>query len=183
MKILIVTDAWYPQVNGVVHTLDNTATILREKGHDVKVLSPEDFSLKFPLPGYSEIKLTVNLFGVGPKIWKYKPDAIHIATEGPLGWAARTYCQLRKIPFSTSYHTKFPEFVNARFPWIKEEWVYKIMRRFHRPSKMILVTTLSMQRELWARDFTSPMKVWSRGADTDLFHPDQRTHPIELYQQ
>lgn len=171
MKILIATDAWHPQVNGVVQTLDNTKKILEGRGVEVSVLSPQDFKVTFPLPGYNEIRLIANPFAVGAKIWKRKPNAIHIATEGPIGIAARMYCVRNNIPFTTSYHTKFPEFIHARLPFIKEEWVYKFMRWFHKPSKTILVTTPSMQRELWAKNFTAPLKVWTRGADLTLFHP------------
>lgn len=190
MKILIVTDAWYPQVNGVVETLHKTKFTLLERGIMVDMLTPQDFRFTFPLPGYKEIRLIANPFSVGAKIWRCKPNAIHIATEGPIGVAARMYCVRNKIPFTTSYHTKFPEFIHARLPFIKEEWVYKFMRWFHRPSKTILVTTESMRRELAEKGFTAPLKVWSRGADLKLFNPNKNTlyamddyprHPVLTY--
>jgi glycosyltransferase involved in cell wall biosynthesis len=174
MKILIASDAWYPQVNGVVHTLDNVKKILEQRGHKISMLTPDKFKLTFPLPGYNEIRLIANLFSVGTKIWKEKPDAVHIATEGPIGLATRIYCSNRNIPFTTSYHTKFPEFIHARIPWIKEEWVYKFMRWFHKPSKTVLVTTDSMKQELKDHKFTAPLTVWTRGADLDLFDPSLR---------
>lgn len=177
MKILIATDAWYPQVNGVVHTLDNVRRSLERSGQQISILSPQDFNVTFPLPGYKEIRLIANPLSVGPKIWKRKPDAIHIATEGPIGLATRMYCVRNKIPFTTSYHTKFPEFIHARVPWIKEEWVYKYMRWFHKPSKTVLVTTPSMMKELRAKEFRNDFRVWTRGADLELFHPSNYHMP------
>lgn len=173
MKILIVTDAWFPQVNGVVRTLSTVAEELREMGHRVEVISPDSFKT-IPCPTYPEIRLA--LF---PKIRikrileEFKPDAIHIATEGPLGWAARRLCLRRGLPFTTSFHTKFPEYIHARFR-VPVRWGYALMRRFHRPSKGVMVATRSLAKTLEGVGFDN-IKMWTRGVDTDLFQPRDKT--------
>jgi glycosyltransferase involved in cell wall biosynthesis len=170
-KVLIVSDAWEPQVNGVVSTLKKTIEPLERWGDCVVTITPEDFNLRIPLPSYPEIKIALNVWSVGTMIQRHDPDAIHIATEGPIGLAARNFCTGHKIPFTTSYHTKFPEYVNKRWPLIPLEWGYKFVRWFHRDSERILVTTPSMQEELIANGFDNNIVVWNRGADLELFHP------------
>lgn len=169
MKVLIVTDAWFPQVNGVVRTLSTVRDELVAMGHAVEVISPDRF-LSLPCPTYPEIRLALL---PGRKLRRlaeaFGPDAIHIATEGPLGWAARRWCLRRKLPFTTSFHTRFPEYVHARFR-VPVSWGYAVMRRFHRPSHGVMVATPSLRRELEARGFRN-LKRWTRGVDLDLFKP------------
>jgi len=184
MKILIVTDAWYPQVNGVVRTLDTVRRELITLGHEVAVISPDGFST-IPCPTYPEIRLA--LFPrrrVGRAIEAFAPSAIHIATEGPLGWAARAYCRRRGRPFTTSLHTRFPEYVHARFR-LPVAWGYSVLRRFHRPAEGVMVATPSMRGVLRARGFDN-LKSWSRGVDTALFRPRDKNfladeRPISMF--
>lgn len=167
-KILIVTDAWAPQVNGVVTTLQTVIGHLREQGHDVKVVSPDMFNT-VPLPVYPEIKLA--LF---PKrkmvrlIDEFEPDCIHIATEGPLGWAARAICLKNSWHFTTSYHTKFPEYAHAsaRIPM---RVGYSVVKRFHSKSAAMMVATKTLEDDLAQRGFTNAV-TWTRGVDTKLFN-------------
>lgn len=174
MKILIVTDAWFPQVNGVVTTLSNVGSALERRGHAVKYLTHQDFRT-FPLPTYKEIRLAWDVWNVGPKIREFDPDAIHIATEGTLGIAARIYCGRHNIPFTTSYHTKTPEYIKARAKFVPLSWGYAFMRWLHKPSSTILVTTQSVKEELteWGFD-ESKLVVWSRGVDHEVFNPSRR---------
>ncbi len=185
MKILLVTDAWFPQVNGVVRTLSTVADELREMGHAVEVVSPDRFRT-IPCPTYPEIRLA--LFpktGIKRVIDSFGPDAIHIATEGPLGWAARRLCLRRKLPFTTSFHTKFPEYVHARFR-VPVRWGYALMRRFHGPSKGVMVATRSLAETLEGVGFDN-IKMWTRGVDTALFRPREkalfgnRDRPVFLF--
>lgn len=175
MKILFVTDAWKPQINGVVTTLIQNGKELEKLGWEVDYLTPDDYRFKIPLPTYSEIKLAVDVWRTGKLLIQKKPDFVHIATEGPIGFSARRWCERHNISFTTSYHTKMPEYVHARASFIKPEWVYAVLRWLHRPSKTILVTTESMKKELEEHGFTAPIKVWGRGVDTDIFHPHHRT--------
>lgn len=173
MKILIVTDAWYPQVNGVVRTLDEIAKILRNQEHEVEFLTPDQFKT-FPTPSYPEIKMAWNVWTLAKKIRTINPDAIHIATEGTLGVAARFFCAWNKIPYTSSYHTKLPEYIHIRYPLISESLVYCFLRWLHRESKAILVTTPSMLRELTEHNFKPRIVVWNRGADYNVFNPSHR---------
>ena len=169
MRLLIVSDAWYPQVNGVVRTLDTTAHHLRLDGHAVEVIGPDRFRT-VPLPTYREIQLAI-----APKrrlrslVDDFKPQAVHIATEGPLGWAMRSICRRRGWPFTTSFHTQFPEYV-----WLRTRvpmgWTYGLMRRFHRAAARTMVATPTLENRLRERGFQSLVR-WTRGVDTDLFHP------------
>ena len=169
LRILLATDAWMPQVNGVVRTLNTLRGELLRLGHTVEVLEPSKFRT-FPLPSYPEIRVAI-----GPArrarqiIDAFAPDAIHIATEGPIGWAARGYCLARKLPFTTSFHTRFPEYLHARtkFPIA---WSYNVLRNFHWPAAAVLVTTNSLKRELEGRGFRN-IRIWVRGVDTELFKP------------
>src|SRR5258705_10488797 len=168
MRILLVSDAWAPQINGVVVTLRNTVAWLQRWGHEVVVLSPEGFKT-MPMPTYPEIPLA--LFP-GAKVARIidetEPDAIHIATEGPLGIAARAHCVKKRIAFTTAYHTCFPEYVRPRFG-VPLAITYAWLRRFHAPSSAILVATPAIRALLEARGFRN-IADWSRGVDTDLFH-------------
>jgi glycosyltransferase involved in cell wall biosynthesis len=184
MRIVIVTDAWHPQVNGVVRTLSRTREELSRLGHEVHVLSPDLFR-NLPCPTYPEIRLAVL-----PKrkltatIDALQPAAIHISTEGPLGQAARRYCLKRGLPFTTAYHTRFPEYIQARFR-VPLSLSYRALRRFHGRAHGVMVATPSMQRELESRGFVR-LKRWSRGVDTELFRPRDKAfldlpRPIHLY--
>ncbi|WP_041042259.1 glycosyltransferase family 4 protein [Paramagnetospirillum magnetotacticum] len=169
MRILVVTDAWLPQVNGVVRTLDTLRAELERTGHQVVMVTPDRFR-SLPCPTYPEIRLA---FKPGRKlaamIEAAQPCAIHIATEGPLGWAARRYCLRRKIPFTSAYHTKFPEYIKARFG-VPLPISYAVMRRFHDASSRVMVATQGIESELAGRGFSNIAR-WSRGVDTELFRP------------
>ncbi len=173
MRILLVTDAWDPQVNGVVRTLKRVIAECEEMGHVFEIVSPADGFRTVPLPTYSEIRLAV---GVRRKIEErfndFEPEAVHIATEGTLGLAARAMCLKLKHPFSTSYHTRFPEYVAARLP-LPVSAGYSYVRWFHKYSGKVMVATPSMRDELERRRFINVVS-WSRGVDTDLFHPAKR---------
>lgn len=174
MKIAICTDAWTPQVNGVVTTLTRTSEELRKAGHEVEVFSPASGFLTFPLPSYPEIRLP--LFPrrrLGRLLDAFAPDCVHIATEGTLGLAARAHCRRRGWRFTTSYHTQFPEFVNARLPFIKVEFIYRFLRWFHGAAEKTMVATPHMRDQL-ARFGFSKLGMWGRGVDTALFSPQKR---------
>ncbi len=170
--ILVVTDAWRPQLNGVVHTLEELARSMAEEGIEVIFLTPEKFAT-VPLPSYPEIRLALtSKRQVLAEIEAIAPDYIHIATEGPLGMAARRACLQRRLPFTTAYHTRFPEFISARLP-IPESWSYWWLRRFHNSGQGMMVATKSLGAEMAARGFTR-IKRWSRGVDTKQFDPAKR---------
>ncbi|MDE2623857.1 MAG: glycosyltransferase family 1 protein [Betaproteobacteria bacterium] len=167
MKIMIVTDAWEPQVNGVVRTLKNTRRELEALGHQVEFLTPLEFRT-LPCPTYPDIRLSL-LPGtaVRRRIRAFAPDALHIATEGPLGMAARA-CALRDgLPFTTAYHTRFPEYVKARFA-IPLSWTYTFLRWFHGPSRAVMAPTPVVVRDLESYGFRNVV-LWSRGVDLDIF--------------
>jgi glycosyltransferase involved in cell wall biosynthesis len=173
MQILIVTDAWLPQINGVVVTLQNTVRELEGMGHRVRLLTPLAFRT-VPLPTYPEIRLAVRpLQEVARMIDELDPDAIHIATEGPLGLAARRHCLRRRRPFTTAYHTQFPEYIHARCR-LPLGLTYRWLRWFHRPAKAVMCGTPEILRRLVARGFGNAT-LWSRGVDAELFGPDERT--------
>jgi glycosyltransferase involved in cell wall biosynthesis len=175
MRILLATDAWEPQVNGVVRTLTRTVAECREMGHEVEVISPDQFKT-FPLPTYPEIKLAMGVYEPLQERFKsFEPEAIHIATEGPIGFAARRICLDWKLPFTTSYHTKFPEYVAARLP-LPVSAGYAYMRWFHKPSGRLMVATPTMRDELAKHGFRN-ISPWSRGVDTEVFNPAKRGHP------
>lgn len=170
LRILIVTDAWKPQVNGVVRTLDTLGQHLEKYGNTVYYISPDMFRT-FPLPTYSEIKLALAPYRQIARIINvFQPDAIHIATEGPLGMAARRFCVRHEHPFTTSFHTRFAEYVNARTA-IPVDWGYKFLRWFHKPSSAVMVATPTLQRELEDKGFHN-LRIWSRGVDLGLFSPE-----------
>lgn len=171
MRILIATDAWHPQVNGVVRTLSHVAECMRDAGHEVTFLTPQG-RRNIGLPSYPEIRLAfVRQREIAQLIGRFQPDAIHIATEGPIGWAIRRYCQKHGVPFTTSYHTRFPEYVTARLPIPGVlAMAYSIVRRFHRPSKAVLTPTAAITQVLQENRFVN-VKTWTRGVDHDLFKP------------
>jgi glycosyltransferase involved in cell wall biosynthesis len=174
MKLAIVTDAWSPQVNGVVTTLQRTAQCLEALGHAVTVFSPLEHRT-IPCPTYPEIRLALwpqRRLAAG--LDELAPDAIHVATEGPLGMAAVRYCDARGLAFTTSYHTQFPQYVRKRLP-IPEEWTYALLRRHHGRAQRTLVATEQQRRDLQAHGFANVV-LWSRGVDTALFCPVGRDH-------
>ena len=170
MRILIVTDAWRPQVNGVVRTLEALGQELSAMGHRVHFCTPENHTT-VPLPTYPEIRLA--LFPratVLRELDEFQPDAIHIATEGPMGLSARSICLERGYHFTTSFHTRFPDYVHARFPFIPESAVYGALRTFHAPAHATMVSTMSLKRELEIHGFHR-VALWSRGVDVELYRP------------
>jgi glycosyltransferase involved in cell wall biosynthesis len=184
MRILIVSDAWFPQVNGVVRTLSTVAGELRMLGHDVCVIGPHRFRT-VACPTYPDIRLAVDAHRKLPRlIDAYGPDAIHISTEGPLGFAARRYCRRRGLAFTTAYHTKFPEYIEAR-TGIPPSWTYRVMRWFHASASRVMVSTGSIESELRRNGFDNIVR-WSRGVDTMLFRPRDKSlfrtvRPVALY--
>lgn len=183
MRILLVSDAWLPQVNGVVTSLQSLIGELRELGHEVKLLSPADFRAR-PCPTYPEIPLVWDLWRVGPAIRAFRPDCVHLATEGPLGWAARHWLTRRGMAFSTAIHTRFPEYVHTRWPWLPLRWGYALLRTFHRPSRAVLVSTARLREEF--RHWRLPrLAIWRKGVDTRLFAPlrerSKPERPVFLY--
>ena len=186
MRILIVTDAWLPQVNGVVRTLNAVIRELTAKGHDVRTINPDNRP-SWPMPFYSEISLTRTSVGdLMREIAAIMPDVIHIATEGPLGWTARRACLRHGWRFTTGFHTRFAEYAAARIPLpgvLNAGW--RVLRQFHKPSQAVMVPTKSIGDELDKRHFTN-VKVWTRGVDRSLFREYPRDHlklqrPIVLY--
>jgi len=169
VRILFITDAWHPQINGVVRTLSTTGRELEKMGHTVRFIGPDQFRT-MSLPGYAEIKVAL-LPGrrLERLMLEFKPQAIHIATEGPLGWAARGICRRRGFQFTSSYHTCFPEYLAERLP-VPIDWTYAILRRFHGASAAVMVATPSITQTLTARGFGN-LRRWTRGVDTDLFRP------------
>jgi glycosyltransferase involved in cell wall biosynthesis len=172
-RILIVTDAWRPQINGVVRTLESLAAELRRRGHEVSFLTPEKF-WTVPVPTYPEIRLSLASRGaVFLAMARARAHHIHIATEGPLGLLARRFCLERQRAFTTSFHTRFPEYVSSRLP-LPEEWSYGYLRWFHAPAVHTMVPTPSLRDELAARDF-GHLTLWGRGVDGDRFRPGPAT--------
>lgn len=172
MRIMIVTDAWSPQVNGVVTTLRNTITELERMGHAVRIVEPAAFRT-IPCPTYPEIRLAVGAArGVARAIESFDPDAVHVATEAPLGIAARRHCLRTGRPFTTAFHTQFPEYVYARFR-LPVALTYAWLRRFHRPAATVMVATPEIYHRLEGRGFSN-LSYWTRGVDTELFRPAPR---------
>ena len=173
MKILVATDAWHPQVNGVVRTLARMADEAPALGATIQFLTPDLF-WNVPLPSYPEIQLALpRSREIEHRIAAIGPDAIHVATEGPIGHAVRRYCRDRGWPFTTSFHTRFPEYIADRLP-VPAEWTcaftWAWLRRFHAAAAATLAATPSLAAELTSRGFGN-VKVWTRGVDLDLFHP------------
>ena len=172
MRILIVTDAWHPQINGVVRTLDRLAYDAGRLGHSIEFLTPQNYPTA-PLPGYPEIQLALATpQAVADAIETHNPDALHISTEGPLGWLARHWAIKVNRPFTTCYHTRYPQYISARYP-IPESVTYGVMRYFHNAGVATMVATPSLQTELLDQGFNRCL-IWSRGVDADLFNPQAR---------
>jgi len=187
VKLALVSDAWAPQVNGVVRTLQTTVGRLRERGWGVETITPDQFRT-VPCPSYPEIRLAI---GAGREIARrltaFDADAVHIATEGPLGWAARRWCLDRAMPFTTSFHTRFPDYVALR-TGLPASWFWPIIRHFHAPAVRIMVASAMLADEL-AEQGLRKTHLWSRGVDLDLFTPTASSlpamagllHPVQLY--
>jgi len=169
MKILVATDAWRPQVNGVVRTYERLREEAAPLDAEIIFLTPGEFST-VPCPTYPEIRLSLPGYGyIGRRMREIGPDAVHIATEGPLGWMTRSHCLRKGIPFTTSFHTRFPDYISSRFS-LPESWIWWLLRGFHNAGAGIMVATPSLGRELEDRGFQSILS-WTRGVDTDLFRP------------
>lgn len=167
-KLVIVTDAWHPQVNGVVRTLAKCCELMTERGYEVIVISPQDYR-SFPCPTYPEIRLAMTTpSAFQRKLIDLQPDYVHIATEGPLGFMARRACMKMGWSFTTSFHTRFAEYVRDRFP-IPLSWTYSFLRKFHNAASHTLVPTQSILTDLHSRGFTG-LELWTRGVDRRLFH-------------
>src|SRR5712672_4193567 len=167
--ILVATDAWHPQVNGVVRTLTMMAEAAKAFGVDVGFLTPKSFNT-FAMPSYRDLRVALPYPAkIARLIAEARPDSIHIATEGPIGLSVRRHCRQQRLPFTTSFHTRFPEYVSARSP-IPESWVWRALRWFHRPSQAVMAATPALSAELRMRGFSNVV-LWSRGVDTSLFHP------------
>ncbi|NTJ43023.1 glycosyltransferase family 1 protein [Agrobacterium larrymoorei] len=178
-RITIVTDAWHPQVNGVVRSIENTNAELERMGVEVCMVTPQSFH-SVPCPTYPEIRLSVAGYRrVSKEIEKSQPSYVHIATEGPLGFMARRWCIKHGMRFSTSYHTRFPEYVAARFP-IPESWLYAFVRWFHNGGSACMVATPSLESELQSKGVRN-LRRWSRGIDSSLFRPGEKLpQPFDL---
>ncbi len=195
MKVLIISDAWHPQINGVVRTYEHICEEMENMGYKIEVIGPADFSTCVPMPFYPEIKLVIRPYKQLKRIINdFSPDKIHIATEGPLGWAARKYCIDNNIAFSSCYHTQFPDYVAKRFAWlipslydVVHRQAIKIVRHFHAPSNNLMVATKSLEIQLLKWGFNNPIKPLSRGVNIDIFYPGEKTilkeikTPIALY--
>lgn len=195
MKILIVSDAWHPQINGVVRTYEYLIKELNQMGHEVRVIGPSDFRFSVPMPGYAEIRLVPFAYGrLRRMIMDHNPDLLHIATEGPLGWAAWRYAVSSGKDFTTCYHTQFPEYSAKRIakylPFMAEpvrKFSIWVLRRFHNASSCLLVSVDSLTNTLKGWNFECPIKPMTRGIDTEIFYPGEKNlfrnlkKPIALY--
>jgi 1,2-diacylglycerol 3-alpha-glucosyltransferase/glucuronosyltransferase len=184
LRIAIVSDAWRPQINGVVRTCETTLDHLRGRGHEVAVIEPGLFA-RVPVPFYREILLALpGRHRVAELIYSFAPDVVHVATEGPIGLVVRAFCRRNRWRFSTSYHTRFPEYLQ-RMAAIPLGWSYAFMRWFHCASSAVMVSTPSLEADLALRGFRN-LRRWSRGVDLALFTPRPKTwteysRPILLY--
>jgi len=187
VRITLVSDAWSPQINGVVRTLTTTVAMLAARGHDVQTITPDRF-LSIPCPTYPEIRLALTTRGrVAHMIEAFRPEAVHIATEGPLGWLARRFCMARGIPFTTSFHTRFPDYVAAR-TGLSPKLFWRLLERFHGSARHVLTATPRLAAELNAHGIAAT-RPWSRGVDLAEFKPDVTpplayagcARPIQLY--
>lgn len=175
MRLTLVSDAWTPQVNGVVRTLTTTVAHLERRGHDVQTITPDRF-VSVPCPTYPEIRLALTTpYRVGAMIAGFRPEAVHIATEGPLGWLARGWCAKRGVPFTTSFHTRFPDYVAAR-TGLSPAYLWRVLTRFHAAARDILVATPRLAAELAGHGLTRT-RPWSRGVDLAQFNPDVAPPP------
>ena len=175
LKIALATDAWFPQVNGVVRTLAATVAELDRRGYEVELITPQRFAT-VPMPGYSQIRLALApRFTARRLLDAFRPDIVHIATEGPIGWSTRGWCRARGVPFTSAFHTRFPDYLAVR-TGMDAEWFWPVMRRFHGPSRAVMVSTPSLIAELGERGIPQTT-LWGRGIDGWIFRPDRPAHP------
>jgi glycosyltransferase involved in cell wall biosynthesis len=175
MRIAIATDAWVPQVNGVVRTLTMTVNQLIARGHAVELIVPDQF-MTVPMPGYREIRLALApRTGIRRTMQAFAPDIVHIVTEGPIGWSVRRWCIQNDIPFTTAFHTRFPDYASVR-TGLSADWFWPVMRRFHARSRAVFVSTARLKDELAERGISGG-RLWSRGIDAALFNTDADPHP------
>jgi len=185
LRIAFITDAWHPQINGVVTTIQNTCTTLEQSGHQIKLITPDQFK-SIPCPSYPSIRLAIACYGkLSRQLNELKPNRIHIATEGPLGIAARRYCIKHNLAFTTSFHTLFAEYINLRFK-IPISFGYGFLRWFHGPAKKVMVATQSVESDLIARGFKNHFVRWSRGVNPDFYYPREEDflslpRPISMF--
>jgi 1,2-diacylglycerol 3-alpha-glucosyltransferase/glucuronosyltransferase len=174
MRILVATDAWHPQVNGVVRTLIMMAEAAKAFGVEISFLTPQSFRT-FAMPSYRDLRVALPYPAkIARLIAEARPDSIHIATEGPIGLLVRRHCRRQELPFTTSFHTRFPEYISARLP-IPESWIWSALRWFHGASQAVMAATPALAGELRGRGFRNVV-LWPRGVDTSQFHP----RPVEL---
>jgi glycosyltransferase involved in cell wall biosynthesis len=171
MKIAIITDTW-DAVNGVVTTFRHVIEELKIRGHEILIIEPSMFKT-ISAPRYKEIKLAYDLWKIKKYLNEFNPDAIHIVTEGPIGLAARFYCRFGKIPHNSSYHTKFPEYLEVYY-YIPKRLGYYILKLFHKFSSRVLVPSKTIKQELEEYNFKNNILIWSRGVDKSIFKPKQR---------
>ncbi len=175
MRITLVSDAWSPQVNGVVRTLSTIVDIATARGHRVQTITPDRF-FSLPMPSYPEIRLALTTQRkIAATIAEFDPDAVHIATEGPLGWLTRSWCVARNVPFTTSFHTRFPDYVAAH-TGLSPKFFWRVLERFHRPARHVLVATPRLAAELAGHGLMRT-RPWTRGVDLGLFRADREAHP------
>ncbi|HTN49727.1 MAG TPA: glycosyltransferase family 1 protein [Burkholderiaceae bacterium] len=187
MKLITVTDAWHPQVNGVVRTIEATNREIERAGHTTDVISPQAFG-SVPCPGYGEIRLSLAPYRslarlLDSALAGHHEIAIHVATEGPLGHAARRYCRVRQLPYSTAYHTRFPQYLKAMFG-VPAPWTYGFLRHFHGPADVVMAPTPAVERELREHGLDN-VALWTRGVDIEMFTPRDpliadAPHPVFL---
>ncbi|MEA2869369.1 MAG: hypothetical protein QOE39_4084 [Bradyrhizobium sp.] len=169
MRILVATDAWHPQVNGVVRTLTMMAEAAKAFDVDISFLTPQSFRT-FAMPSYPDVRVALPYQAkIARLIAEARPDSIHIATEGPIGLLVRRYCRKHRLAFTTSFHTRFPEYISARLP-VPESWIWRALRRFHGPSQAVMAATPALASELRQRGFRNVV-LWPRGVDASQFHP------------
>lgn len=175
MKIAVATDAWHPQVNGVVRSLATTVERLKRRGHDVLVIEPGMFRT-IPCPTYPEIRLALRCGRpIAAMLDRVAPDCVHISTEGPIGWATRNWCMKHERHFTTAFHTRFPDYVSIR-TGIPASWIWKVMRRFHGAAERTFTATTTLAAELQAHGLTRTHH-WPRGVDLEQFSPNVCPHP------
>jgi glycosyltransferase involved in cell wall biosynthesis len=182
MRIVIVTDTWEPEVNGVVRTIRATREVLTEWGHEVVLVEPSRFR-HLRCPFYPDIRLCFGISREFIQATVRPPCAVHISTEGPIGYKVASYCARRGIPFTTCYHTNFPEYLK-KYACIPQAITFAFLRHFHRHSSRLLVATPSLEAKLKSKGFRAAFGCWSRGVDLGLFHPRPKhalDKPVALY--
>ena len=176
-RLALVTDAWKPQTNGVVNTLVRLVDYLESQGIEVLVIAP-DSHRTLPLPSYPEIRVACDPWRAIPRIQAFKPDAIHVATEGPLGFWTVGWLRRQSLRFTTSFHTRYAEYLSARVPVVPLEWGYQVVRWFHERAEHTLVSSKTLLEELTGRRVARKLVHWPRGVDANLFHPDRKRRDV-----